>query len=164
MLTQLFAIAMLPTVLLSQVPYDYPDNRTLPPNSFIILPPFLDYRYLGVSRQLIPWSKYEGVKNNRKTIHPNRQVWQFLHVACRENKDHTRDYFYTAIDAETNQLLTRRVMRSSSKLSPPPCGSGGCRSQSSMTTPPFDQFNKRLFQELLSPFGQMTANGHISLL
>lgn len=27
-----------------------------------------------------------------------------------------------------------------------------------MTTKPFDQFNKRLFQELLSPFGQVTPN------
>lgn len=27
-----------------------------------------------------------------------------------------------------------------------------------MTTQPFDQFNKRLFQELLSPFGQVTPN------
>jgi hypothetical protein len=27
-----------------------------------------------------------------------------------------------------------------------------------MTTKPFDQFNKRLFQELLSPFGQVTSN------
>lgn len=119
--TQLVIDQLIPCLLLAQVNYDYPDNSNLPSTGFTHTPVYFNYKYLGISKQLIPWSKYQGAKNNKKTIHPNRQVWQYLYVACRVNQDGSRDYFYTAFDAETRRELVMPVVQSSRKLPRPLC-------------------------------------------
>ncbi len=121
MFTNLIAASLIPGLLLTQVNYDYPDNSHLPSNRFFQEPMTRDSKYQGISKRLIPWSKYQGVKNNTKTIHPNRQIVEFLFVACRANQDGSRKHFYTAIDAEKYQQLVMNVVQSGRQFSQPPC-------------------------------------------
>lgn len=112
---------VLATMIVAQTVYDYPDNSSLSPETFPGLPIYRDYRYQGVSKRLTTWDDYKGNISTKKRIHPKRQVWEYLYVACRLNSDGTRNSFYTAQDGETNQELVRPTHKRSREYAQPPC-------------------------------------------
>ena len=88
--------------------YDLPGNRQLTEDNFPwLIPSCCDPRVLTVSKRLIPWSNYAGVKDTEKSISPDRMVWETLTVYCRRTPLGEIKYYYSATDAETRQSLTK---------------------------------------------------------
>jgi hypothetical protein len=108
---------------LAEKRYDYPDNSQSSPSAFSsykkTYPP--DIRYGPGSGRYTLWSDYKGFKNNKRSISPNRWVWEGLLVACKAKPNGERAYFYVAVDATTGFYLTSPVLQYSTQIKPLDC-------------------------------------------
>lgn len=108
---------------LAEQSYDYPDNSQLSPSTFSPYKRAVlgDPRYRGAGGRYTSWSDYKGVKNNKRSISPNRWIWESLFVACKAKPNGERRYFYFAKDAETGLYLTSPVVMYRKQAKPSEC-------------------------------------------
>jgi hypothetical protein len=103
--------------------YDYPANSQLSPRTFSPYKRAVlgDRRYRGAGGRYTLWSDYKGVRNNERSISPNRWIWESLFVSCKAKPNGERRYFYFAKDAETGLYLTSPVVMHGKQPKPANC-------------------------------------------